>query len=355
VNVQPLKTELSRWRHWGWLWPVMQALISLGLLGYIFRDPRLLAHMGQTLTRAERLWLAAGVALGAGWIIAAARRWQLFLRLQGIEFPLRRALAIYLIGMFFTLFMPGFLATDGVRVAYLFRERPGRKGKILLSVMMDHLSGLIALMLTAAAIVTVRAEWFAQSQLSAAILYGLLGFLVSAVVGLAISWAATQTRMVNWISRRMPWRARLLEAAHAFGLFFQRWRLSLRGTGYAFLTLYGYFAAFYCAARAFGARASLLDIFSIMPVVDAISALPIAMAGLGVREKLMQTLLGELAGVPADVALLVSLAGFGCSAVWALAGGLLFPLYRTRPDPPRSRSVRAAGHLITRPHDRLEI
>jgi uncharacterized membrane protein YbhN (UPF0104 family) len=325
--------------------PLVQGVISVGLLIYIFRDPALREAMGRTLGRASWRWLLAGVGLGAVWIPAAVRRWQLFLRLQGVEFPLKRAMAVYLIGMFFTLFMPGFIATDGVRVAYLFRERPGRKAKILLSVMMDHLSGLLAMMLTAAAIGLGRAEWFAQSRLSAATMYGLLGFLVAAVTGLAIGWLMTQTRMMHWMPRRMPWRQQLLNAAHAFGLFFQRWRLSLRGTGYAFVTLYGYFLTFYCTARAFGAQATLLDVISIMPVVDAISALPISMAGLGVREKLLQELLGQLAGVPAEVALLVSLAGFGCSAVWALLGGVLFPFYRARPTPDEQEQVPAEQPL----------
>ncbi len=44
-----------------------------------------------------------------------------------------------------------------------------------------------------------------------------------------------------------------------------------------------------------------------MPVIDAISGLPVSIGGVGVREKLFQVLMGDLAGVPAATAVAASL------------------------------------------------
>jgi hypothetical protein len=65
-------------------------------------------------------------------------------------------------------------------------------------------------------------------------------------------------------------------------------------------------------------------------VIDAISGMPISIAGVGVRETLFEVLLRDLAGVPAETAVAASLAGFACNALWALLGALFFLKKRDR-------------------------
>ncbi len=67
-----------------------------------------------------------------------------------------------------------------------------------------------------------------------------------------------------------------------------------------------------------------------MPVIDAISGMPISMAGVGVREKLFEVLMKDLAGVPAEIAVAASLAGFACNVLWAGLGALFFLKKRDR-------------------------
>lgn len=318
-----------------WFWTILQVAVTASLLVWIFHDPQLRAQMGQTLRQAQVGWLLLGVALGALWIVAGTYRWYVFLRVQGVDFPLWRTGCIYLIAMFFTLFLPGAVSGDAVSVVYLFRERPKQKTAVLLSVMMDHLAGLLAMMVTAVAIVWWRADWFARSPITEGTMYGLVIFLVGSVLGLAISLLMTQTGFIYWIPKIFPYRQQMIDFAHAFGQFLSQWRWSLRGVGVSFVLLYAYFGTFYCASRAFGASATLADIYSIMPIVDALTALPVTVSGLGVREKLFESMLRPLAGVPTDVALLISLAGFGLSKIWYLAGAVIFPLYRPETDKPR--------------------
>lgn len=65
-----------------------------------------------------------------------------------------------------------------------------------------------------------------------------------------------------------------------------------------------------------------------MPIVDVITTLPISISGLGLRESLFESFLEQLAGVPSEVGVLISLLGFGFSVFWNLLGGVLFPFYR---------------------------
>jgi uncharacterized membrane protein YbhN (UPF0104 family) len=89
-----------------------------------------------------------------------------------------------------------------------------------------------------------------------------------------------------------------------------------------------YFAVFWCAARAFGAGVPVLDIFSVMPVITLITALPVFIGGLGAREQLFRQLLGDLSGTPADVAVAISLTGFAIYLVWSLVGAVMFVMMR---------------------------
>jgi hypothetical protein len=67
-----------------------------------------------------------------------------------------------------------------------------------------------------------------------------------------------------------------------------------------------------------------------MPVIDSISALPVTVAGVGVREKLFEVLMDDLASVPPETAIAASLAGFACNTLWALLGALFFLKKRDR-------------------------
>lgn len=315
-----------------WAWPLMQAGLTVVLLGWLFSDPAIRASMRQTLTQANFIWLAAGVGLGTVWISAAVCRWQIFLRIQGVRISIRRAAAIYLIGIFFTLFMPGLVGGEVVRLVYICRERPKQKTAAALSVMMDHMGGLVAMLTTTAVIVAFRHEWLAQSPLGSGGTFAVLACLSAVMLGLLTLLLMSKRRLDRGVPHFIPGREKLTALLEALVLFICQWRWSLLGIVFSFVTLYGYFAVFYCSSRAFDTPASWLDIFSVMPLIDVATALPISISGLGVREALLTQMLEALADVPADMAVLIGLGGFGCWAAWGLVGGVVFACYRPSPE-----------------------
>ena len=76
--------------------------------------------------------------------------------------------------------------------------------------------------------------------------------------------------------------------------------------------------------EAFSAHVSLVDIFSIMPIVTVVTSLPISVSGIGVREQLFKNLLGDLTGTAAEVAVLISLVGFLSYVCWSLVGAVIW-------------------------------
>lgn len=337
-STPPPPAPRRAWRRW--LVPVIQVGVTIAILAWLLSDPGVLTRMGQTLARAQWQWLALGALFGLFWNFAAAFRWSIFLRMQGIDIGYRRVCCIYFISMFFTLVLPGAMSADAVRLFYVFRERPTHKSGALLSIIFDHFAGLFALMGIALVFTFSRWQWFGQSPLTSGTLYFLLCAFGGAILMLVTTWLAVVTGVIHTVPRFVPFRARIIEWGKLISLFIQNWRMSLAGIGLSFFTLLGYFSTFWCAARAFSSNVSLLDVLAVMPVIDLVSALPITVSGLGVREMLFTEILAKLAGVSSDVAILISLAGFGCSVLWYLCGGIVFPLYRSSGAKNRPRVLR---------------
>ena len=92
-----------------------------------------------------------------------------------------------------------------------------------------------------------------------------------------------------------------------------------------------HFTTYFCSARAFKLPLSLLDIFTVMPVVETLILLPVTLYGVGLRETLFEHLLGGMFDIAHGAATLTSLGGFGLQAAVGLLGGLMIPF--TTPPP----------------------
>ena len=97
------------------------------------------------------------------------------------------------------------------------------------------------------------------------------------------------------------------------------------------LSHFCYYASFCLAARSLHGvpppAPAMGDVFSIMPIENTLTAMPVSLAGIGLRESLFQSLLHDLAGVDAGVGALIGSLGFAIKALWALPGAAIFILY----------------------------
>ena len=84
-------------------------------------------------------------------------------------------------------------------------------------------------------------------------------------------------------------------------------RLALAGLAVSFIMLGAYFSSYYCGLRAVGGDTGFGTVMTAMPVIDAISGMPVSIGGVGVREKLFQVLLHDLDRVPAETAVAAGL------------------------------------------------
>ena len=124
---------------------ILQAALAAGTLAFIFQDRTRRHDVEMAVRHASVSWLVAGVLCYGVVELLGGLRWLLLLRVQGFHLPWRRAISIFLIGLFLLTFTPGLIGGDAARVLCVIQEAPERKADAVLAVAMDRLMGLISL------------------------------------------------------------------------------------------------------------------------------------------------------------------------------------------------------------------
>jgi hypothetical protein len=258
-------------------------------------------------------WIAAAlVALGVQ-IGLVSFRWQRIAYRCRAHLIFRRATLYYLIGSFFSQVLPSTIGGDAARIWLLARDAGAWKGAIF-SVLIDRGAGLIWL----AALVLICLPW------SLALIQNPVGRIALILIGIAGASAPAGLFILSHLSRTAfgKWKA----TRHLADIATTAWSVlgsAPTGTTVAVISvaihLLTILLLWFCA-RAIDSPFTLFDSLLLIPPVILIAAVPISIAGWGVRESAMLAAFGY-AGLPASDGLLVSiLFGAGTFAVGALGG-----------------------------------
>lgn len=328
----------------------LQAVFTIAILIWVFHDPQKRGQMAAAVGKADVRWLLIGLPVAFVGEIANITRWQILMRVQGMQMSWRRGTMLFFVGLFFNLFMPGYTGGDFARMYYLMREFPDKKKEAILTIVMDRLIGVLVLMITAVLTTTIRWNWLQKTPEVSVLLWVLISMLVGFAILTVGSFLVSGLKLANRLPRHTPFRDRLIETSDAYRLFAKsKWSLF-----WAFLlsfpVLFSFYGAFYCAARAYNAGVSLLDMFTIMPIVTAIISLPITPSGIGFRETLIEILLRDLANVPNEVGVLISLVGFAYFVLFGVVGGIIYLFYA----PKRHARWRDMQSEVSRAHEYSE-
>lgn len=308
--------------------PTLQALVSAGLLWWLLRDAHLRQQAATLWCRLDTRWALAGFAVAGLNELAGVFRWWCCLHMASLPVSLRRAASLHFVGLFSTLFLPGAAGGDLVKMAWLAAEFPQHRIGGVLAALMDRLSGLVAVGSIAALVAWNRGAWFRSTPATAHIYHAVMLFFIVATTGLVL-WGITSIPALRHEHPRwVPMREYVTQITAIFGRFFSDGPRAISSIALSFVTFSSLAATYYCAARALDLALPFSDVYSVMPIVDVVSMLPVTFSGIGLREKAFETMLVALCGVPAGGAVLMSLAGFGLLSCWSLLGAPALLLYR---------------------------
>ena len=309
-----------------WL-AIIQAAFSVFLIWHIFSNPSLRGEASKVFSAASPQWLVLGLFFALLNESLAAVRWWLVLRAFGTPVTLGRVFIFCGAGAFFSLGLPGTGGGDAFRILYIIRLYPQKKLRASLTVLADRLCGLVALILALGISLLLNGSLFKAHPLTQKLMSLSVSILGTAVILIFLWWLTTLPVIRNlWIPNFLsPLRKRFHHLGYIFTGFAARPTLIILGIIASIGATLSHFITYYFSAKAFAVSLTATNIFSVMPVVDTLVAIPITLFGIGLRETLFQELLGTIYSVPGGAAALISLGGFGLQATVSLLGGLLAP------------------------------
>lgn len=289
--------------------------------------------LAATLASAEPVSCVAAFALGGGMLFLGVLRWQLVLRVHGLELPLRQATHISLVAHFFNAFLLGTAGGDVAKAYYAARETHHKKTEAVVAVFVDRIIGLWAMLLFGGIMILPNYKLFGQPGLrtACAVLVAMLaaasGFLFVAFRG-GVSKAVPGAR--SWL-RKLPKGDRIEQVLEACRIFGRSPFFLTRTLGISFVVNLLVVWQFVVLARGLHIDLPPLALYLVVPLIICIAALPISPAGLGVRENLFVHLLAAPAiGVPATLALSLSLLAYAMSLAWSVVGGVAYMTLKDR-------------------------
>ena len=201
---------------------------------------------------------------------------------------------LFFIGAFFNQFLPGTTGGDVVRVIFLMRDHPENKAEGFLSVAVDRLLAVLALVIMGLLFAWTRDDWFARSFAVGNLMkwFAITLFVMGAA--LVASFVLTSRHLVTLLPRKFPCGSKSSSFRGSGSFAFENRREALLGAIYTVPMLLAYFSAFCFAAKAFTDKVTFWDMTSIMPLVTAISSLPISLNGIGVARSALRGIVGRV-------------------------------------------------------------
>lgn len=351
---------------------LLRIVVSVGILAYLFNsifqkeatryfeinriDPATLSWSERTYTiwtegprglwevfqTANPWWFIAAVGCTGLVCLFGIIRWQLLLRVQELELRFSRATSIWFTGMFFNAFMLGATGGDVIKAWYAAHETHHKKAEAVVTVVVDRIIGMFALLLVA----LVAMGWFHEKVLADVALRSFavvtLGGVVGAIAtGLLSLWDSFPRQFPRVIAlfTRLPGYELGCRLINAFRVYARHPAVLTKTILLSFGVHVAVIMSVVCVGYALRISTTngMTDYFLYLPIINTIAAIPISIAGLGVREGMYAQLLGQV-GVLTKQAVALSLLGYAAMLVWSLVGGVFFLTHR-KDLPPRQEIV----------------
>jgi len=298
---------------------LLKATSTALLLTWLLARPEVRAGL-LSLEHLTPGWLTAGFCCAGFSQIFAAWRWQVCLRTAGVAMPSTTVFRLTLISTAAGFLSIGTLGADAVRIALAARLHPDQKPALLGSIGLDHSSAAPAFFVMALVVLAASGIHLQTGPWTGLVIgLSIAGFFLTGLL-LRRYHPALHDRLLHFLLERTT-RTGLAKAAV----------LSVP-------VMLTHYAVFFCAARALGVIVPPVPFAAAAAAADVAASLPITIAGLGVREKTFESLLGLWHQVPAASAIALSLAGLGLILLWGLAGAICFlsgPMLKSPVPEPR--------------------
>ena len=302
---------------------IAKAIVSIALIWYLLSETEFSAVIA-SLTSASPIWLVlAFITLILGKIITSYR-WQVLLKAQDIEIPLRFLIGSVFVGQFFNSFLPTTIGGDAMR-AYDTAALSKDSTKSVVSVFADRLIGVFALVFLALLALVIG---FASGQdVSFYIIPVLLVFLLCSM-GVLLVFNARMYKIMDQVLRLVSLdkvAAKLEEAHNSLRILRTAPNVLIIAFLASLLLQINVILFYYFIGVSLDLGVSFLYFAIIVPVALVVLLVPFSINGIGIREGIFVYLLTGL-GVENKDAIALSWISFGLMLTQGIIGGIIFAL-----------------------------
>ncbi len=294
---------------------LVKMTVSFAILFFVLRKAGI-REVYLTLKEMNPLSFAAAVLLYLASLFTSTLRWKALLTVrQSSNSPgTFRLFSLYLMGAFFNRFLPGMVGGDAVRTYYLYKDTSSGSYS-LATVFADRYMGFLAMIMLGLAAIP---------------------FGISKIRGTGVEWAVP---VIALVFIAFSFFIFFLRIGRKFGRVkrFYEYFKGLKASPSVLLKTFAFSVAIqvigilsvYILSLGIGAKASLIEFFLFIPIINTLTTLPISISGLGVREGAFVMLLG-LTGIKPEVATSISLAWFLAYTFGSMPGLIVYLKWRVK-------------------------
>ena len=298
--------------------------ISLILLVILFKFNKIDIHdLITDIQRADKLFLAVGFAIFFFSYFLGFLRWQMLLKAASISIPLKKLISSFSGGVFFSIFLPSTIGGDIVRSADL-AEHTRKAKEVIATVFLDRLSGYIGLV-----IVILPAILLGKDLVHDNVVFSSIAVIIALLVVVLLVLFNNRIFLVITKFLSTPGAGRVKETIkdiHQEIHIFRNRKQVIVGNLIlsTFIQVISPLSIYFIACS-LGLKVNFIYFLIFLPIIGAITLIPISIGGLGLREGLFVVYFAK-AGVIKQLALAMSLLSFSFIVIYGALGGLIYVL-----------------------------
>ncbi|MBX2859590.1 MAG: flippase-like domain-containing protein [Vampirovibrio sp.] len=306
---------------------IVKLVLSFGLLAFFLWKTGI-DHTLAELASANLWYVPIGVGIYLFSQTVSAYRWQFLAKALNFNLSVREYFDYYMMGMFFSLFLPGAIGGDVGRMYYLAKSANRKKREAMLTVLAERGVGMAAILIIAGVLLATPVT----ESVSDSVRWVVWALCAGFVGGFAVLQMVPIERIVE----KFPKLGLFTQAK----VYWQDKPLFIKSVAISFLVhscILGLHMAI-AVALGIGSEVPVLYMATVYGIVSLVSALPIFFNGIGVREGAYQLMLGYI-GIPPETALAFGLYWFLISTLTSLIGGLILVKGHYKTPPPQEAEL----------------
>ena len=262
-------------------------------------------------------------------------RWLLLLSSRGFNLSVKESLRLTFIGQFFNFAVPGGVGGDLIKGYYVMRSHPGRRTEVGLTVLLDRVFGVVAMLIFAVGVIFLNWQYIWQNSQLVFFLWSTLGLLLLIILFFAISLSGRSCRLLqNWLFKienrqELPQIFRVLiskvnKILTAIHFYRQKPTILLRVLVLSLVSQFTLVVFAFYLGECLGESFSFTVYLFVMPLAILATSLPLAPAGVGVGQAAFYFLMKNYTGVESSVGPNIMTLFQILSLVWGLLGAYFY-------------------------------